>query len=442
MYDQSSETAFPSVPVAGNATLGAELGSAGDRPEAACPEAAQPATGGREAAPLDPVKKSYAVDELIAAAGASLPCSQPITIVNEFDESMEVRCGTRRRSMCPSCAALYAGDAKKLLRSGAVEVEPGAVIVMLTLTAPSFGKIHRAANTAVSPRLASTAQEAWSVRAARSKCSCGSAHDATSVLVGTAVDPDSYGFAEQADWNASAGRLWNRTATKMGRAFELDGRLQYAGTAEMQKRGAVHFHLLLRLPLRSIGGLRLRRDSSGRIRAREVEKVARMSMTSVAGVERRWGQQIVAEMIAGPGIAGSRHARRTIGYLVKAVSYAAKDLGNDVGAESKHLRRAQSAALRMQCAACERVGRLFSRRCRSPRHRSFGYAGWPLRRSRGWSALTFSALRGARSRWREESDDHTAVRASGIRWRFVRQESNSILSCAVGEEEFELPRFD
>lgn len=386
-------------------------------------EASGASEGGGAA--LDPVQKSYAGNAALAAAGASLPCAQPITVVNEGGEAIEIRCGTRRKSACPSCAALYAGDAKKLLRDGAVHVEPGSVIVMLTLTAPSFGRVHRVPKVGASPRLAESAQVSWSRRAARSRCACGLDHDPGDPAAGTALDPASYDYRGQAAWNAATGRLWNRTTTRVSRAFGLHERLQYAGVAEMQARGAVHFHLLLRLPVGLAGSFGMQRDSAGRLRARAVEREVIATTTTVNGDAIRWGQQVVAEVIAGPGIEGGRYARRTIGYLVKSVGYVAKDLGGQGFSSTEHHGRAMNAGRWAQCPACASAGRVTSRGCRSPRHGAFGYAGWPVRRSRGWTALTFGSMRQARRDWHRSKDDYEGESCSGT-WRFAYQSRSEV----------------
>ncbi len=55
-----------------------------------------------------------------------------------------VRCGSRIKSRCESCAELYRGDWAAIARSGIFD---GPVetfrFYLLTLTAPSFGAVHR-----------------------------------------------------------------------------------------------------------------------------------------------------------------------------------------------------------------------------------------------------------------------------------------------------------
>jgi hypothetical protein len=71
-------------------------------------------------------------------------CSRPY----EAKPGVWVRCGSRLKATCESCAELYRGDWAAIARSGifdeAGDVVEGYRYAFLTLTAPSFGKvIHR-----------------------------------------------------------------------------------------------------------------------------------------------------------------------------------------------------------------------------------------------------------------------------------------------------------
>lgn len=268
--------------------------------------AAEGRAGGGAA--LDSGLKSYARTEETAALldqiGLAVGCSRPLLMVNELGESVTVRCGTRRAADCPSCAALYRGDVSTLLRSGVLD--HGGVVVMLTLTAPSFGRVHRVPKTP-SPRLSDRARAAWEKRSRR-RCPCGATHRPGDDLAGVPLDPDQYDGAGQVRWNRGTGRLWNRTATRCTRALGLDERLPYALIAEPQARGAMHFHGLLRVP--EVAPLDIYIDSAGRRRSRRVESAVAGSETIVDGEAMRWGAQVVAEVIT---TADGRHARRSVG---------------------------------------------------------------------------------------------------------------------------------
>ncbi|WP_037568570.1 replication initiator protein RepSA [Phaeacidiphilus oryzae] len=159
---------------------------------------------------------------------------------------LRLACGNRRASRCPSCAATYAADTYHLVRAGLVGDNTKGVRaevrdhprVFATFTAPSFGPVH---NRPVSGR-----------------CRCGRQHAEDAVELGTPLDPDRYDYPGAVLWNNHAGDLWNRFTVQLGRSIaERVGlprsrlrehlRISYAKVAEFQRRGAVHFHAIIRL---------------------------------------------------------------------------------------------------------------------------------------------------------------------------------------------------
>ena len=165
---------------------------------------------------------------------------------NEPGGRLRVACGNRRASRCPSCAWMYAGDAYHLIRAGLTGDSrmgiPGTVrthpAAFLTLTAPSFGPVHN--------------------RPTSGRCRCGTAHEETDPALGTALAPGRYDYATAVLWNNHAGQLWQRftiylrreVASRAGltqRALPEHCRVSFGKVAEFQKRGAVHFHAIVRL---------------------------------------------------------------------------------------------------------------------------------------------------------------------------------------------------
>ncbi|MFI1402858.1 replication initiator protein RepSA [Streptomyces griseofuscus] len=159
---------------------------------------------------------------------------------------LRVACGNRRASRCPSCAWIYAGDVYHLIRAGItgdsrmgihgeIRQHPG---VFATLTAPSFGPVHN--------------------RPASGRCRCGSSHAEDDPALGTALEPEQYDYAGAVLWNNHAGDLWRRFTIYLRRevaaragltqsAMKEVCRVSYGKVAEFQKRGAVHFHAVVRL---------------------------------------------------------------------------------------------------------------------------------------------------------------------------------------------------
>lgn len=159
---------------------------------------------------------------------------------------LRLACGNRRASRCPACAWTYAGDTYHLIRAGLAGDDrrdiPADVRdhprVFLTLTAPSFGPVHN--RPGVRP------------------CRCGAHHTDDDPALGTPLDPGTYDYACAVLFNNHAGQLWQRFTTRLRREIaahaglsqrELKAavRLSYGKVAEFQKRGALHFHAVVRL---------------------------------------------------------------------------------------------------------------------------------------------------------------------------------------------------
>lgn len=92
------------------------------------------------------------LDELLARA-----CRRPY----ETQSGQVVRCGSRLKSECPGCSSIHVGDWRAIIRSGIYGAGPEYRFFLLTLTAPSFGQVHRVPRPGI----------------ARVMCRCGTAHD-------------------------------------------------------------------------------------------------------------------------------------------------------------------------------------------------------------------------------------------------------------------------
>ncbi|WP_443041569.1 replication initiator [Streptomyces sp. B21-083] len=160
-----------------------------------------------------------------------------------------VRCNNRRTTRCPACSEVYRRDTFHLITSGlrggkGTPEQVGAhPRVFATFTAPGFGPVH---NRPTSP--------AGTVR----PCRCGTRHDQDDDALGTPLNPDTYDYETAVLWNAHAGPLWRRFSTYLRRevakraglsqrCFRDHARVSFAKVAEYQKRGAVHFHAVIRI---------------------------------------------------------------------------------------------------------------------------------------------------------------------------------------------------
>ncbi|MGW1322686.1 replication initiator [Streptomyces antibioticus] len=152
-----------------------------------------------------------------------------------------IRCNNRRATRC---AEVYRKDTYQLVAAGlsggkgigpAVAEHPR---VFATLTAPSFGPVHN--------------------RPGGGRCRCGRLHPDDDSALGTPLNPEWYDYRDAVLWNAHAGALWARFTTYLRQQIASRAgitrselrhclKLSCAKVAEYQRRGAVHFHAVIRL---------------------------------------------------------------------------------------------------------------------------------------------------------------------------------------------------
>ncbi len=177
-------------------------------------------------------------------------------------------CGTRRASVCPSCAETYRHDAYHLIRAGLAGSDSAGVpasvaehpVIFLTLTAPSFGFVH-------GQRKRAGRELPCRARRDRTLCPhgrptwCTRRHRSGDPALGKPLCPDCYDYDAHVIWNHHASELWRRTSmalrrrvTAAGKAHGVKLRISFGKVAEYQARGVVHFHALLRIDLVDGGG--------------------------------------------------------------------------------------------------------------------------------------------------------------------------------------------
>jgi len=303
-----------------------------------------------------------------SAIGAG--CVRPL----EVSPGVFVRCGSRVKSQCPSCAELYRGDWAAIARSGIFD---GPVerfrFFLLTLTAPSFGKVHRV------PR---TAGDAVGV------CACGAAHTPDDAgLRGVPLDPGSYDYAGQVAWTRDSGTLWDRTRRRVRDRWDS---AEFFLVREWQDRGVLHAHVLVRIG---------RWEAPA---AAQLELAARSAVATskVDGTLVEWGEQSRCDVFRADG-----DGAKTVWYLSKALNYVLKDVSREVGRVSpawEHLARLAAAARSMRCSpVCDPLS------CTSRVHDRFGARSHVVSASRrtrhrtGWSftGLTRTLQRRLRAEW-------------------------------------------
>ncbi|MER7772102.1 replication initiator [Kitasatospora sp. NPDC096140] len=206
------------------------------------------ATGGC----AEPVYLAGHTTTLDSATGEVL---RHFTTATEPGGRLAVRCRNRRATRCAPCSREHSGDTFHLVRSGLVggkgipETVRRHPRLFITLTAPSFGPVHRGGDCHP---------------ARRRRCEhggrhgCGRAHPETDPLIGQPLCADCYDYPGHILWNAMAPALWkafrdnlyNHLAARVGvgrSEVRTLVRVSAAKVAEYQKRGAVHFHAVVRL---------------------------------------------------------------------------------------------------------------------------------------------------------------------------------------------------
>ena len=323
-------------------------------------------------------------------------------------------CGTRRETLCPPCASLYRGDAFALVASGlrggkdVPETVAEHPAVLLTLTAPSFGPVHRQRSDGHCHPTGPTCPHGRNL-------SCGSRHLENDGLVGQALCPRCYDYEGAVRFNAGVSELWRRTTIYALRALgALLGmsareaarslRLSYVKVVEFQCRGSVHLHALVRADTR---GDELGCSPPG-IDADKISAALHIAARKVTAPlpgsdgERRmaWGEQVDVT----PVTEAENGRRRAAAYLAKYATKGSDEHGvldhrlrsgtpRD-GRLPDHLRSLVTTAWELGNQPGTEHLRLWAHTC--------GFRGHFLTKSRRYST-TFAELRAERQRWRIES---------------------------------------
>ena len=274
----------------------------------------------------------------------------------EPDATLLKACGNRRASVCPSCSATYQADSFQLLAAGLRGGKglPDTVAehprLFVTFTAPSFGRVHsrKAQGRLVYPchpfRQGQRCPHGG-------RAGCWQRHDADDPRLGEPLCARCYQTGAQVLWNALAGRLWSRTTIYLYRALaqlagvteaELRGavRISFAKVAEYQKRGAVHFHAIIRLDAATDCGCPscVAAPPAGftaDLLKRAVQQAAATVAVPCPAVDEdqgvtlvaRWGDQLDVHLITEAGEEGELSAEQVAGYVAKYATKSTEALG-------------------------------------------------------------------------------------------------------------------
>ncbi|WP_329202178.1 MULTISPECIES: replication initiator [unclassified Streptomyces] len=284
---------------------------------------------------------------------------------------LRIACGNRRASRCPACAWTYAGDTYHLIRAGLAGDKRRDIPVTVrehprvfaTLTAPSFGRVHN--------------------RPAGRPCRCGRHHQEDAAELGTALDPTTYDYAAAVLFNNHAGQLWQRFTTRLRREIAASAgltqrelhdtaRISYGKVAEFQRRGAIHFHAVIRIdgptgpssPPPSWASTNLLDRS---IRAAIAHPYTSASVPAAADQPARtfrWGTQLDVRPIKAFGDHSDVTEQAVASYVAKYATKAAEATGASdtavhcrmCGGSGRSSRYSSSASPLSRCARCHGTG--------------------------------------------------------------------------------------
>ncbi|MFD0038513.1 replication initiator protein RepSA [Streptomyces anulatus] len=322
---------------------------------------------------------------------------------------LRLACGNRRASRCPSCAWTYAGDTFHLIRAGLAGDDrrdvPATVRdhprVFVTLTAPSFGPVHN--------------------RPDHGTCRCGGRHSADAPERGTALDPETYDYAGSVLFNNHVGDLWMRFTTRLRREIaaragltqnELkeSARLSYGKVAEFQKRGAIHFHAVMRIDGPDGPGTPPPSWATVDLLTDAIHAAARHNYTSVSAPAAddqpartfRWGTQLDVRPVTAFGDGSDITEQAVASYVAKYATKAAENTGTldrRIGELSELDRHGVPDHARRLIAACHLLDPLYPERRLWAWAHMLGFRGHFSSKSRRYST-TLGELRQARADFR------------------------------------------
>ncbi|MFF9769962.1 replication initiator protein RepSA [Streptomyces sp. NPDC014636] len=328
---------------------------------------------------------------------------------NEPGGRLRVACGNRRASRCLACAWTYAGDTYHLIRAGLAGDDRRDIAatvrdhprVFATLTAPSFGRVHNRPDHGV--------------------CRCGTRHPADDPALGTAIKPERYDYAGTVLFNNHAGQLWQRFTTRLRREIAARAglsrreladhcRVSYGKVAEFQKRGALHFHAVIRLdgpdgpntPPPAWATVDLLADA---IRAAAAHSYTSVSVPAAEDQPTRtfrWGTQLDVRPVKAFGDGSDITEQAVASYVAKYATKAAENTGTldrRIGELAELDRHQVPDHTRRLITACKELDPLYPDRRLWAWAHMLGFRGHFSTKSRRYST-TLGALRQERADFR------------------------------------------
>ncbi|MFE4408982.1 replication initiator [Streptomyces sp. NPDC056821] len=373
---------------------------------------------------------------------------------HEPGERLLVRCRNRRATVCPACSRLHAGDTFHLVHAGLLGGKnvPATVRhrprLFVTLTAPSFGSVHRAVENCRPLRDGGTCEHGRPL-------GCGTVHAPDDAAVGQPLCPDCYDYAAHVLWHAHASKLWDRFVIDVRRRlasavglvqsrFAAHARLSFARVAEYQKRAAVHVHAVVRLDGPNGPDDEPPAWGTAELLTNAVHASARRVLVrtpyspAVGELALHWGTQVDARPLRVDGDGPDDDA--VAAYVAKYVTKGASETGAGVDHALSTWAYIESAPVsghvRTLMRTCWRLGGLpeyAPLRLRDWAH-TLGYRGHILTKSRAYST-TYAALRAERAHHQGHADIPDAV--TERHWRYVgsgHSPGAALLAVGVAED--------
>ncbi|MCD1267815.1 replication initiation protein [Microbacterium sp. MEC084] len=377
--------------------------------------------------------RSADFDNWMAGAARTGFCTKPVRlagasttlnphsgeVIREFlgatqpDGLTYTRCGNRRARRCESCSHEYKGDTWHMITAGAAGGMKGVPetvgdhpMAFVTLTAPSFGSVH-----------STTRSRLRGVCAHGRPRGCTGAHEADDAVLGDPVCEDCYDYVGHLVWQFHAPELWRRFTIQLRRSLARElgltqreaaqiVRVQFAKVAEFQRRGAVHFHAIIRLdgvseseqfPPTPAGVTETHLANAVRAAARSVSFEAPLVNGEQTRRILRWGAQLdVQPIVRREGLDGALSDRAVAAYIAKYATKATEDL-DGAGGLRIHIHRIKATAQLIGSGeGADGPYALLSKWVHM-----LGFRGHFSSKSRRYS-VTLGSLRGARRRWRLE----------------------------------------
>lgn len=326
------------------------------------------------------------IKEVIEAAENMLICSRPVDT-----DGFKRRCHSKDPLYCPGCAKIHTRHTQMIIWSGLnrnrelsvqnVEIDGNYDFYFVTLTAPSFGSVHRVNKSSSTP----------------TPCACKKKHLATDACGSTPINPTKYNYRGQILWNVWSNDLYRRTQERLRR--RLPG-TEMCSVRELQVRGAVHYHILIRVP-KGTG----KKKTMKEIRGMRKHAIVKNGETYTWGALGFDAKQVKID---------GENLSKTVWYLSKLVGYTTKNIGvsENLGEKPKleFMQKLREVGATVKCHKSDCKGA----ECAETAHVDLGLHGHQFTQTDGWSffGYTYASLQKAMRERAEaiaaESDDPEA----------------------------------